>query len=43
MQFDFVVSDSVLLLLLNPITVFLQIATNTEMQELDEQLENNFS
>jgi hypothetical protein len=43
MQFDFVVSDSVLLLLLNPITAFLQIAINTEMQELDEQLENNFS
>jgi hypothetical protein len=39
MHFDFVVSDSVLLLLLNPITVFLQITTNTEMQELDEQLE----
>jgi hypothetical protein len=37
--FDFVVSDSVLLLLLNPITEFLQITTNTEMQELDEQLE----
>jgi hypothetical protein len=43
MHFDFVVPDSVLLLLLNPITVFLQIATNPEMQELDEQLENNFS
>jgi hypothetical protein len=43
MHFDFVVSDSVLLLLLNPITEFLQITTNTEMQELDAQLENNSS
>jgi hypothetical protein len=42
MHFDFVVSDSVLLLL-NPITEFLQITTNTEMQELEAQLENNSS